>query len=222
MYSVNPRTNTTYKSCDECRVSSKATKKRRIEREDANLEAGNKFCRRGRHQVDVANFRRLLGFVRGPPQEVELEIACNECAVAENEVSAIKHKKYREKTVQEKIDRLEQNTLTTGNCGCENPDCVMDFDDYTKTLKALGDVYDDSMSKRIVGLVLEWDHLIRKKKSRAVSQIYNDELRRIEIELCQLLCVFCHRLKTYKNADYIPLGCKYITGKNCWSANHVQ
>lgn len=56
-------------------------------------------------------------------------------------------------------------------------------------------------SKRIFSRLLEWDHNDPLKKTRNVSQIYNKAKRLAEIAKCTLRCMFCHRLKTYKNGD---------------------
>lgn len=54
---------------------------------------------------------------------------------------------------------------------------------------------------RVFAACLEWDHKDPQTKCRVVSKITNKQERLKEIAKCQLLCVFCHRFKTYVNED---------------------
>jgi 5-methylcytosine-specific restriction endonuclease McrA len=59
----------------------------------------------------------------------------------------------------------------------------------------------------LMRIAFDWDHLYPLNKVRVVYLIYDDAERALEIEDCQLLCVFCHRVKTYLSRDNVSRAC---------------
>jgi hypothetical protein len=58
-------------------------------------------------------------------------------------------------------------------------------------------------ANRTFFLTLEWDHRDPFTKCRNASEILHKEERLEEIAKCDLLCMFCHHLKTHVNGDHI-------------------
>jgi len=55
----------------------------------------------------------------------------------------------------------------------------------------------EDVAKKIFGSLMEWDHISPELKNKCVSLIRDKILRAEEIDLCQLLCLLCHRIKTW-------------------------
>jgi hypothetical protein len=52
-------------------------------------------------------------------------------------------------------------------------------------------------------IMSQWDHILKSNKNKKVSEI-NDLFELMEeIKVCQLLCPYCHELKTYFNRDMV-------------------
>jgi len=98
---------------------------------------------------------------------------------------------------REKLDALRRGQVG-GRTGCTSRTCCMNLNGWQSYLHA---TFDQDEGDRIFSLVLEWDHIVRRLKSKMVSKIFNKIRRGKEIKLCQLLCTLCHRLKTFQNAD---------------------
>ena len=92
-----------------------------------------------------------------------------------------KHKEYREKCINEKLDKLDVIISETRCPGCGGLFCCVDFSEYRETLEFIKDPnskpkYNDDCINRIITLVLWWGHKQRKKKCVGVSHTYNDDL----------------------------------------------
>jgi hypothetical protein len=52
-------------------------------------------------------------------------------------------------------------------------------------------------------IMTQWDHINKLLKNRKVSEISNPIALIRELRVCQLLCPFCHEIKTYFNRDMV-------------------
>lgn len=96
-----------------------------------------------------------------------------------------------------------------GGCaGYDGDECPMKIE-----MKRLLEQFEDDPKATIEGLtalqilmlVHDWDHDDPSDKTANVSEIKNDKKRALEIKKCHLLCIFCHRHKSWVNEDYTSL-----------------
>jgi hypothetical protein len=105
---------------------------------------------------------------------------------------------WRMQMADEKLEALQKIWDTSGSItGCCK-DCPFNLKRMKTTCELL---FNETQAKRIFSRLVEWDHNNPLSKTQQVSNIYNLAKRLAEIALCTLRCIFCHRLKTYKNGD---------------------
>ena len=100
---------------------------------------------------------------------------------------------------EEKLSTLASNQKASNHYGCSK-NCLHNLLALRKQLHGL---LGKEEGDRVFVSNLEWDHRNTLTKTRCVSKIYNKEDRLKEIAKCDLLCIFCHRMKTYVHGDTI-------------------
>ena len=193
-------TNTT---CKICRKSDKDDKTQWISETQAVAPTGSSFCNVCRQYKPESEFvSTVQNKITGEIKEIGVTRYCQECSLKNRERMRKLDKQLQMEMRQEKMAALTVIQEKDGCKGCHSGCCV-DLKAILKTMSEgeadLKDENDDNVVWSCFARLLEWDHL--KKKVRAVSQIRNKAKRMIEIKKCQLLCMFCHRLKTYRKME---------------------
>jgi hypothetical protein len=99
--------------------------------------------------------------------------------------------------IQEKLEELKSTQDAFGCIGCSE-ECPLNLKLVFATLVEQSG---GPKAKRMFSYILEWDHADPLDKTGNVTNIFNKAERLAELAMCTLRCVFCHRLKTYKNGD---------------------
>ena len=174
---------------------------------------GDLYCGKCKHSKPMPFFQRKYRHVLTKEEVTTPTVTCAPCL---DKMYIQRHTSGKQENVlalmrKEKLDEFDIQTKA-GNCtGC-NANCPLNLKKLQKELsgylKAAGVTNHEEEAERIFSGMLECDHKNPLSKTRKVSQIHNTAERLKEIKKCQLLCTFCHRLKTYLQGDSVRLAFK--------------
>jgi hypothetical protein len=195
--------NETNPVCKKCQKKRSTRSKDLMERKIKARPKGSRYCYAGNHWPDKSLFsRRLRNMLTGEIKTNET-LSCGPCLDICYKNHTFDHydklEEIKKEQDQEKLVTLQSNHHKGNFHGC----CKSCPFKLLSIKKLLTDIFGEEKGNRIFFSTLEWDHRDVLTKCRNVSEIYLKEERLEEIAECDLLCIFCHRLKTYINGDNI-------------------
>ena len=203
------------KTCITCMKRKTESRKGTLDDGTKAAAKGDLFCGQCRDSKPMPFFQRKYRHVLTKEEVVSPTVRCVPCLDKEYIQRLNSGKKEKQKHFallrKEKLDEFDIQTKA-GNCtGC-NENCPLNLKKLQKELsgylKAAGVTNHEEEAERIFCAILEWDHKNPLSKTRHVNSIHNTAERLKEIKKCQLLCTFCHRLKTYLQGDNVRLAFK--------------